>query len=114
MSEFPSSISEFLDFMPDTVTIYPWTGQSVSGVPSYSGSGTSYPCHIELKNHLIVDAQGREVLARGRVILGTSTVIGIKDKIVLPSEYIPISPPMLAVNVMPDEGGNHHVTIEIG
>lgn len=114
MSEFPGSINEFLDFMADTVTIYAWTGQSVSGVPSYSVSGTTYTCRVELANHLIVDAQGREVLARGRIIMGTTTTIGIKDKIVLPAEYIPTSPPILAVNVEPDENGNHHVTLEIG
>ncbi len=108
------SISDFLDFMPDSVTIYAWVSQSVSGVPTYSGTGTAYPCRIELKNHLVIDQQGREVMARGRVILGSAAVIGFKDKITLPSEYVPTNPPIIAVNVVPDEIGNHHTTIEIG
>lgn len=108
------SIEEFLDLMADSVTVYAFAAFTSGSGASYSGTGTSYPCHINMKNHLIVDATGREVLAKGRIQLGSSAVIGIKDKIVLPSEYIPVSPPILAVNVSTDETGNHHTTIEIG
>lgn len=107
-------ISEFLDFMPDTVSFNAYSSQSVSGVPTYSATTTTYQCRVELKNRKVIDSKGREVMARGRVYLGTSAVIGIKDKITLPSEYLPINPPIIAVNVVPDESGNHHTVIEIG
>jgi hypothetical protein len=109
-----TSISEWLDLMADTVTITPWTGQSVSGVPTYGGTPVSYSAYINMKNRLIVDAQGREILAKGRVILGTTTLVSVKDKITLPSDYVPQSPPILAVNLVPDELGTHHVTLDIG
>jgi len=107
-------VSAWLDMMADTITIEPWVSQSVSGVPTYSGVTTTYPCYIEMKNHLIVDALGREILARGRVFMGSNANISVKDKITLPSEYVPVSPPILAVNIATDESGNHHTTIEIG
>lgn len=107
-------IEDFLDMMPDTVTIYAFQSQTVAGLPTYATTGTPYRCHIRMKNHMIVDAAGREILARGRIVLGTRNVISVKDKIVLPSEYVPVSPPILAVNVATDESGNHHTTVEIG
>lgn len=107
-------ISDFLDFMPDTVTIYRWLSGGVSGAPTYSSSGAPYSARIEMKNRLVISSEGREVLARGRVILGTMVAPSVKDKIVLPSEYIPISPPILAVNLVSDEDGAHHVVLEIG
>jgi hypothetical protein len=105
--------------MPDTVSINAWLSQSVSGQPSYSPTATTHPCRIEMKNHLVVNWEGREVLAKGRVFLGTTfggsvPVPSVKDKITLPVEYTPLSPPILAVNVQPDEMGTHHVTLEIG
>lgn len=108
------SISDWLDMMPSTVTIYPWTGQSVSGVPTYSITGTIYPCRIEMKNHRIVDANAKEITARGRIFLGTTTAPDVRSKIVLPSGYTPTSPPILDANLADDEDGPHHVVLEIG
>lgn len=106
--------SDWLDFMPDEVTITPWTAHSVSGVPTYGGTPRTHPARIEMKNHLCIDASGREILARGRVFMGTTTIPSVKDKITLPAEYVPVSPPIISVNPISDETGIHHITIEIG
>lgn len=108
------SISDWLDMMPDQVTIYPWVSRSVSNVPTYSTTGAIYQAHIELKNRLIVDHNGQEVMARGRVYLGTAAMPDVKDKLVLPYKYTPQSPPILAVNVSTDENGDHNTILEIG
>lgn len=103
------------DFMSDTVTINAFISRSVSGVPTYNMLVTkSYPAYIEMKNHLVVDRQGREVMARGRVFMGTTEVPGIEDLLTLPAEFTPRTPPMIAVNPVNDESGTHHVTLEIG
>lgn len=107
-------VSDWLDMMSDTVTITPFTGRSVSGVPTYNGTPWTAPAYIEMKNHLIINHEGREVMAKGRVFMGTTQIPGIEDKVTLPSDYIPVSPPILAVNLVNDEGGTHHVTLEIG
>lgn len=108
------SIQEFLDLMSDTVTVYPFTSFASGAGATYSGTGTAYVCHINMKNHMIVTHDGREIMARGRIVFGSVAVIGVKDKVVLPAEYTPVSPPILAVNISNDENGNHHTTIEIG
>ena len=113
------AISEFLDLMSDTVTFYAVTGRNSQGAATHSNTASSpIPCRIEMKNHLVIDGRpktsGREILARGRVILGSSFMPGVEDIIVLPNEYVPTRPPMIAVNKVPDELGGHHVVIEIG
>lgn len=107
-------ISEFFDMMPDTVTIDAWVSYSVSGVPRYAGTPRTYRAYIEMKNHRVIDGQGREVLAKGRVFMGTNVVCDVKDKVTLPAEYVPRTPPIIAVNVVSDDEGNHHTTLEIG
>lgn len=110
------SVSEWEDMMSDTVTLFAWTGRSVSNAPTYAPTAylTDCPCRIEMMNHLVVDSKGNEILAKGQVIMATVTIPGVKDLIVLPSDYVPVSPPILAVDVIPDDTGSHHVTIHIG
>ena len=107
-------VGEWLDFMSDTVTITPWTAWDGQGKSVFGGTPVSYPAYIEMKNRLIVDAGGREVIARGRVFMGTTVVPNVKDQITLPADFVPTTPPMLAVNVVSDEAGIHHITIDIG
>lgn len=109
-----ASVNAWYDFMPDEVTFYARTGRSVSNVPVYSPTATTVKARIEMKNRLIVTADGKQITSRGRVFLGTTTAPNVEDKIVLPSGFSPVSPPMLAVNLISDENGAHHVTVEIG
>jgi hypothetical protein len=108
------AVSDWADFMPETVNIKARTGLSVSGVPTYESSGTDYMARIELKNRLVISFDGREVMARGRVYLGTVDNIAITSKLTLPAVYVPVSPPIIAVNIAADESGTHHVVLEIG
>jgi hypothetical protein len=108
------AVSDWEDFMPESVNIKERTGLSVSGGPAYEPDGTNFVARIELKNRLIVANDGREVMARGRVYLGTTTIIDIRSQLTLPTGYVPASPPILAVNIAADESGTHHVVLEIG
>lgn len=107
-------VSEWLDMMADTIYINSWLSNSVSGFPTYSGTQQSSLAYIEIKNHRIIDSMGREVMARGKVFMGSSLVVDVRDKLTLPSEYQPANPPILAVNIANDEKGNHHTVLEIG
>lgn len=102
--------------MPDTVLINAWTGYTGAGTakPTFSSTTREYKCRIELKNHLVIDSHGREVMARGRVIMGTVAEVDVRDQVTLPDEYNPIKPPIIAVNLISDEDGPHHTTLEIG
>jgi hypothetical protein len=108
-------VNEWADFMPQVVTREPWTSYKDGG--SNSNYGTAIPniqCRIEMKNHLVVDKDGKVVTARGRVFLLSTTIPDIKDRWTLPAGYVPTQPPVLGVNVVDDESGNHHITLEIG
>lgn len=107
-------VSDWLDMMPDTVTIKAFASRSVSGVITYSPTAVSYRARIEMKNHLTVDRSGRTVTARGKVFMATTTVPNVEDLLTLPGVYQPTQPPIIAVNSQSDDTGVHHVTLEIG
>lgn len=100
--------------MSDTVTINAFVSRDVAGKPTFSSTTKSYPAYIEMKNHLIVDRQGRETLAKGKVFMGTTDAPSVEDQLTLPAEFVPRTPPILAVNIVNDDTGGHHVTLEIG
>src|SRR5947207_7693859 len=105
-------LQEFLDFLPSTVTIYPWQSTDASGAMTWASTGTSYPARIQMKNHLVRDRSGREVVARGSVYLGTSTIIGIDDKVELPVGFVPRNPPIISVMPKYDEHAILYVQLE--
>lgn len=108
-------VGDWLDMMPDTVTVAAFVSRSVSGVITWDDAhAVSYRCYIEMKNHLTVDKSGRTVTARGKVFLATATLPNTEDKLTLPGNFQPTNPPILAVNSVSDETGTHHVTLEIG
>lgn len=109
------SFEEFLDFMPETVTVCALLSMSVSGVPTYDLlNPTSYSCRIEIGNHLVVDKNNREVTARGIVYLGALVAPEISGLLTLPSTYTVTTPPMITSTPVDDENGPHHVEIHFG
>lgn len=107
-------INEWSDMMPDTITLDAFVSRSVSGVPTYANNPVPYPARINLKNHRVINARGREVTARGRVYVGTTILPSVEDKLTLPAGYVPLSPPIIAANPVSDESGTHHIVLEIG
>lgn len=105
------AVNDWADFMPQTVVIEPWTSYKGGGIGSNYGSGVSYPCRIEMGNRLVVNSEGRTITARGRVFLLSTSIIGSKDRVTLPAGYVPTQPPLIVVNVVDDESGNHHTTL---
>lgn len=106
------AVSEWADFMPMTVGIEPWTAYTGGGSGATYGASVNYSCRIEMKNHLIVGKDGKTITARGRVFLLSTVIIGSKDRVTLPAGYVPTQPPLLDVNIVDDESGTHHTTLE--
>jgi len=107
-------IAEFLDFMPDTVTIDAYVSTSVSGTKTYAGAPTSYACRIQMKNHVVIDRHGREVVASGTIYLGSADVPGVDDLLTVPANYTRRTPPIISVDREPDESGSMYTKLEIG
>lgn len=107
-------LSDFIDFFAETVTIEPYTGATSAKGAAY-GTAVTYAARIEMRNHIVKDKSGKDVVARGRVYLGTATVPDVRDRLTLPTRFTPTQPPIIDVNSEPDENGNvHHVKLEIG
>ena len=110
------SYTDFLDMMADTITVYAMLPTlDSSGKPQYDLAHPQvFPCRIQMGNHIVVDANGREVTARGTIYVGTFVAPPLTSKIVLPSDYTVQSPPILDSSSVRDENGPHHVKLEIG
>lgn len=104
-------VEDFLDFMPATVNIAPYVSTTIAGVKTY-GSDVPYPCRLEMKNHIVIDKDGREVMAAGRIFLGTTTIPGISDRITLPAGFSRSQPIIISVDPVYDESGVHHIKLE--
>lgn len=107
-------ISEWADMMPQTITVEPWLSYKGGGSGANYDTAVSYACRIEMGNHLVVGPNDRVVTAKGIVFLMSASVIGIKDRITLPTGYLPTQPPLLNVDVEDDETGNHHTCLHFG
>lgn len=110
--------AEFLEFMPATVTIAPWISDDANANPTY-GTAVSYSARISIKDELVRSHDGREIVAKGKVYLAAglqpiTTVPTTRDKITLPSQYVPTNPPILDVIPSQDQFGIHHVELVIG
>ncbi len=107
------SISDYRSMMKNIVQIEPWKSRDSYGDATY-GTTKTYQARIEMKATLIRDANGREIAARGKVYLATSTVPSTKDRLTLPTPYTPTNPLILDVRPVEDETGIHHVVLVIG
>jgi hypothetical protein len=112
MSAEPT-VNEWADFMPQSVMIEPWTGYTGGGAGATYGSAYFSDCRVEMGNHLVVDRQGRTITARGKIFLLSTILIDVKDRITLPEGYVPRQTPLIDVNIVDDELGNHHITLEL-
>lgn len=99
-------IDDFLDFMPDTLTVQPGVNNEF-GEWTPSGASFAVPCRIEGANRLFRDAQGREVAATTQLYCGGVYGLTVEfHRYYLPSDYLP-SGARVAVAVFPehDEDG---------
>lgn len=97
------SYGPLLGMCEDSVTIEPWASRNEYDVPVY-GAAVEYPARVEVGTRLIAGSAGKEISARGRVYLVTSTTPDVKDRMTLPAWCIPTQPPILSVNTLRDGG----------
>lgn len=104
---------ELLELMPSSVLIAPFVSQSGSTQPTY-GADVAYQCRISMGAQYVRSADGREVMARGRIYLATTNAFTVRDRVTLPAGYGPTQPPIVNVNTEDDQNGANHVVLVIG
>ena len=110
--------SEFAEFMPNTVTLEPFSTLSTDGRGSRTyGTSVSFKARIEQRRRLVRDNQGREVMSQTTVYVpptttaGAAVTVNVSDRLTLPSGFLVAGssqPPMIWVERQQDETGNHH------
>lgn len=103
-------IDEFLDMMPRSVSIQPYTGQNGDGEPTH-GAVADYRARVEGRIRYITTVDGSDRVPVRRVYVAATGGITVKDKITLPDGT---SPPIVAVAIVDDEAGPHHIVVETG
>ena len=104
------NIGAFAHMMPHIVTIETWAGTDASGYdnPTY-GAALVVQSRIVMKNQMIKDAQGREVVSRGQIYLLTTVVPTLKDRVTLPAPFLPLNPVLVSVQPRSDDTGPCYV-----
>ena len=103
-SDFPADL---LDLLTSVVGIKPKLSDDDYGKPTY-GSSTNYQARISERHIKIRDANGEEVVADGKVLIGGHPVIPPDSKIILPDLSEPV---IIAINRAYDENGPHHTRV---
>jgi len=109
--------SEFLTMMPHSVTIFPRSGYTDSGLPSHSVTGKPYPCRIVGKNLSLRRSTVQDMTVVFDIFLDSGDdVIGLEDKVELPLDgaWLNRYPLLFAVYRATDEDGHHHTKLQCG
>ena len=101
------SIDDFLDFMPETVTIAPFSSRDSYNVPTH-GTAVSFAARVVKKQQLVRAGDGSERISTGHAWIGGTPSMTTEDKLTLADGTVP---EVLAVESLPDEDGDHHVKI---
>ena len=109
------AIADFLDCLPDTIGIEPYTGLSTDGLTTrLYGASVPYPCRIEMGSRGLNATEINILKAKGILILGTTDVIDKRDRLTLPTGFLPAIVPIVEVRLQRDEDGPHHTELLVG
>ena len=101
---------DLLLMMPHQIAIEPYQSHNQYGEPTY-GAAVTYTARVQGKVRMIRDSTGVERVSTVMCYVATTAAIGPKDKLSLPSGWVPASPPILSVQRVSDESGDHHIVI---
>ena len=103
-------------YMDQTCTVTTFSAKNEVGDRSVSGAVT-YPCRQEIKQHLVINTQGQEVVSRSKVFVGESSTGG------LPTGFTPDdlftdpdgnTPPVLSVDTFGSASLARHAVFHLG
>jgi len=85
-----------LELFPDTITIEPFSSMSSSQAVTY-GTAVTYQAQVTSEWSKSISGSGRELSASVRVIIPDRVLIDPRDRVTLPSGWVPNQPPILSV-----------------
>lgn len=101
---------DFLELMPDTITLKGESSVDGWGKPTY-GSAVSFSAHVEHSSDVVRTQSNREVVERGKAYLYGVSSANEYDEITLPDGEVR---EVLKNEFWSDENGDHHSVIHFG
>lgn len=99
------------EIMVDTITIASVTAKTAYGVRTWGTATTINHCRVQSGDHKVLDSDGSEKVAVGKVYVPGSPTVTMNDKLTLPDGS---QPPILLIDRVGDEIGSHHTVIHYG
>jgi hypothetical protein len=105
--------------MIHTITVEHYSGMAGTGYASrvYSTSST-FKARVEFKSRLVKGKDMKDAVSNTTVFTpmhdvngSTSATIGLSDRITLPAQFTPRTPPIIAVQPHYDHEGPHHYEV---
>ncbi len=103
--------SDFLELMPQSITVATRASRSADGHVTFSTSATTYRARVVNSRAQVRDDSGVMRVARYEVWVNSTAILAPDSKFTLPDGS---TPPILSVDVFPDETGNHHNRVMFG
>lgn len=82
--------------LPDSITIEPFSANTVTQAPTF-GAAVTYRAQIYGELSIVIDASGQDLKSSVRVIIPDRVHIDPRDRLTLPTGWVPNQPPILAV-----------------
>ena len=101
----------FLQMLPHTITVSTVASLSVGGAPVFSTSATSYRARVVNTNKFVHDSRGEGAAVAYEAWIASTGILARDSKYTLPDGS---TPPVVRVDVFPDEQGHHHVRVQFG
>ena len=83
--------------MGDSITLEPWSSNSVTQASAY-GAAVTYKAQVVAEWSKTIGRDGRELTSNVRVIIPERVHIDPRDRLTLPSGWVPQQPPILSVS----------------
>ena len=98
--------SDFLELCVHSITRNAFASLNAYGAPTYSTQSSTFAARVVYENTLVRAFDGTQSVARTHVTVATTAIWNPKDKVTLPDGTYP---PMISMNIIPDENGAHHI-----
>lgn len=96
------------ELFPDTITLEPFSSQTVTQVKTY-GAAVSYRAQVSDEWSAVTGADGRTYNSKVSVIIPGRVHVDPRDRLTLPSGWVPNQPPILAIDPV---GGVNSIALD--
>jgi hypothetical protein len=91
-------------YMQDSITVEPYASENVNTEESV-GAAVAYTCRCEGRRKMVRTPNGEQAVSMVQAYLDRLVSIDPRSRVTLPARFSPLQPPILAVEMLPDETG---------